>query len=1264
MFINVVLFLLSNKEVIVMRIIQFVLILVLVLFSFNFVYSEPSVKILTGSSASCSSITYPSCDSGWTRASTFISSTRGGCCGYCIPFSLCVKDNTLSEVQIKQNGDTPCQSSYSPPCDFGWEPSSYFTSAYSGGCCGNCIQSTLCVKPTNKIKYNITLGATCPLGWEYSSSFSVHTVGTYSLCYINLDLDNDGYTPNDGDCDDDKSNDPLSVSCPNTKSQCTAYTGECAICRYPNAPEFCDNVDTDCDGVNDEYNILGKISNDILCTYDRFSDNPNYNDKFHKISSGSALSMQSPNDLKNKFSVINIYANECSTPGNCVSKYYNYFSDNISNTFKWYNCDAVNRQKEGCCPLSYCYFENEKKCMPSVSEKTLNNKFPFSNPDDFADISYKGDITTGVDVCVLKENDDRAEWLSLYPKQSQYSDHSGYCNNISQCYYYDDNLQKGRCINHLEAPSAVEDLVCADGLWSSKTVLLYSFYDKIVLDKTKTANILDYPFGYTCNYNYDVSECISYSSKYANYIYYSILDHNNYDPNYFLSNRFGFVDVSCSPYDPGFVVKQPVYKCNAKTICGLLCKKDIDFTILHFKFDNYSIYEFKKNLPTYEEHFTNYLSGLASFLHYKPNYYVATEYFNKTGSYLDLSRMDNLYINSFVKDINPILVNFGVSDLDSAYPVIIKGNSFVIDLFKKNVMGISMSESIENKNLNEYDSGYFNFKNCIFYDNYNVSRYPLFSEIFNNKLEAQFHPGYEKEFGCCHNDDCWTGTTCITGFNVNEGLTFNDRTKEKFRFKGYFDTNYICVKNNAWKESYLKYNWDSTSKGYCFDNSDCWVREGFDCIDSGEFYGDAYCLDGNLVSRLSFVAKSLLNSSDLNLNNYILYCDSFDKSLNDGRIGFRNIDNKVSGVCVLDDKTNSKTIFGFNINKNVDVNDVIESIKAENNIDVPYSNLNDIDDCSNIPDDGEYHPCGKNNRFWFNNKTNSIIVTRSSFTFTTTNILSRFFNWLFGNFVSSESVETKFLHDYGATATKLYIQKTPSNGNLFSAVSYYDGVLVSESNFFDLDSDVCDLIDGVTKNCFYDSTNKIHKFDFNQSGYQNYWTYLSSKVNLIEGNNYEWLTCGLLNSQVNDYGDCCDDLVAYRALPNDPLKCYIDSDGDLLPDQFDSCVDVAQGTKGCGGCPDECVKLNPCQYQILSCASGKPICVDQTSNCVCQDSDGGENINVKGVLTNDNLRLEDYCEGNILHEYACILSDVLDDPASYDNIYTCPNGCANGKCNS
>lgn len=97
-----------------------------------------------------------------------------------------------------------------------------------------------------------------------------------------------------------------------------------------------------------------------------------------------------------------------------------------------------------------------------------------------------------------------------------------------------------------------------------------------------------------------------------------------------------------------------------------------------------------------------------------------------------------------------------------------------------------------------------------------------------------------------------------------------------------------------------KYNWDNKEWGFCPSQGQCFVSASPDakeeyngdpskyftdppgpqCIDNGQYILDWYCDNGEWRSRTMLVGLSLLDFASKKSGNYVLYCDNYERVLN------------------------------------------------------------------------------------------------------------------------------------------------------------------------------------------------------------------------------------------------------------------------------------------------------------------------------------------------------------------------------------------------
>ncbi|MFH1520113.1 MAG: hypothetical protein ABID61_00560 [Candidatus Micrarchaeota archaeon] len=151
-------------------------------------------------------------------------------------------------------------------------------------------------------------------------------------------------------------------------------------------------------------------------------------------------------------------------------------------------------------------------------------------------------------------------------------------------------------------------------------------------------------------------------------------------------------------------------------------------------------------------------------------------------------------------------------------------------------------------------------------------------------------------------------------------------------------------------------------------------------------------------------------------------------------------------------------------------------------------------------------------------------------------------------------------------------------------------------------------------------------------------------------------------SQYCMYG-CSDGHCVSSTPPSQPSSTCTDSDGGS---NFNVKGTATNGTFTLTDiCEESSVVEYVCQgsaiYEILQtcnygCSDGK--CNSGSDPSACTDSDGGQDLNVKGIAAKGTLIMADTCNGSSILEYFCSGNDM------YELSQPCTYGCSNGKCNS
>ncbi len=88
------------------------------------------------------------------------------------------------------------------------------------------------------------------------------------------------------------------------------------------------------------------------------------------------------------------------------------------------------------------------------------------------------------------------------------------------------------------------------------------------------------------------------------------------------------------------------------------------------------------------------------------------------------------------------------------------------------------------------------------------------------------------------------------------------------------------------------------------------------------------------------------------------------------------------------------------------------------------------------------------------------------------------------------------------------------------------------------------------------------------------------------------------------------------------------------------------------------IDISDSRYLKVYLFRGGPAPMQLRQQQICTDSDGGNNQNVLGILTNSTGTFSDYCAGTRLWEHSCV------DGKTRIDVINCQNGCSNGVCNT
>ncbi|NQU78864.1 hypothetical protein HQ545_03785 [Candidatus Woesearchaeota archaeon] len=224
------------------------------------------------------------------------------------------------------------------------------------------------------------------------------------------------------------------------------------------------------------------------------------------------------------------------------------------------------------------------------------------------------------------------------------------------------------------------------------------------------------------------------------------------------------------------------------------------------------------------------------------------------------------------------------------------------------------------------------------------------SVVFNN---------YEQEVGCCPYDFCYTGglmtshPSCVHSDFYEKNVSQPPIGFDLADFKGNLNQPFTFLKapngfrciDGDWKFSRAKLTPLHDGAGFCPNETQCFIGGGhlaeIACVNDSTFHqypkvadDDSpfeyhYCYDGNWTTRTKEIALQMLNMANRSNNNdYTIFCDKYDRSLNmDETMSFYRdfigediakmmTSGQVNEFCVMD--LNGQIIGGVSLNQPID----------------------------------------------------------------------------------------------------------------------------------------------------------------------------------------------------------------------------------------------------------------------------------------------------------------------------------------------------------